>query len=181
MPTKGVNGIAVFATVGGGILLYSGIQGKSISGSIRNVLMGQSPSTATMANSISGTPAGAGTSLTAAEIASDAGAPPPVNSSAAKNQSIARLLTASYGWSTGAQWDALVNLWTRESSWDNNAQNPNSTAYGIAQFLDTTWETVGGTKTSNPTIQIALGLKYIKNRYGNPANAWAHEESVGWY
>ena len=54
-------------------------------------------------------------------------------------------------------------------------------AYGIAQFLDSTWATVGGTKTSDPTLQIRYGLDYIAGRYGTPVAAWAHETAEGWY
>lgn len=36
----------------------------------------------------------------------------------------------------GSQWSALDAIWQAESGWDNNAQNPTSTAYGIPQFLD---------------------------------------------
>ena len=36
--------------------------------------------------------------------------------------------------------DQLVAL---ESSWNHKAKNPTSTAYGLGQFIDQTWETVG--------------------------------------
>jgi hypothetical protein len=29
--------------------------------------------------------------------------------------------------------------------------------------------------------QIRWGLRYIKNRYGKPRRAWAHEVAYGWY
>ena len=101
--------------------------------------------------------------------------------SALANQKLGQQLAAVYGWSTGSQWDALNNLVMKESGWDNTAQNPTSSAYGIGQFLDSTWATVGGTKTSNPTTQIKLMLLYIKQRYGTPAAAWAHEQQYNWY
>jgi hypothetical protein len=106
-----------------------------------------------------------------------------VSGNRAANKRLGQQLAASYGWSTGSQWTALNNLVMGESGWDNNAQNPTSTAYGIGQFLNTTWATVGGTKTSNPTIQIKLMLKYIKMRYGTPEKAWAmwQARSPHWY
>lgn len=95
------------------------------------------------------------------------------------NRANGQLQAAAHGW-TGDQWTALDRLWTRESGWNNTAQNPTSTAYGIAQFLDSTW-TGYGPKTSDPTMQIRYGLAYIANRYGTPAAAWAHETAQGWY
>jgi hypothetical protein len=86
----------------------------------------------------------------------------------------------AYGWGA-AQMSALKSLWNRESGWSATAQNPTSTAYGIAQFLDTTWAGEGVTKTSDPETQIEAGEKYIDQRYGNPGNAWSHEEEYGWY
>ncbi len=86
------------------------------------------------------------------------------------NVALGRQLAARYGW-TGRQWDALYNLGMKESGWRNTAQNPTSSAYGIGQFLDKTWGTVGGRKTSDPRLQIQYMLKYIAQRYGNPMNA----------
>lgn len=99
----------------------------------------------------------------------------------AQNQKLGQQLAAPYGWGSGAEWTALNNLVMAESGWNNNAQNPTSTAFGIGQFLDTTWATVGGTKTTDATTQINLMLKYIKVRYGTPIAAWAHEQTYHWY
>jgi len=99
------------------------------------------------------------------------------------NAALGRLLAAQlYGW-TGGQWSALFNLWQGESGWNNNAQNPTSTAYGIAQFLNSTWATVGAQKTSNPAGQIRAGLAYIRRVYGTPANAYGRwlSRSPHWY
>jgi SLT domain-containing protein len=97
------------------------------------------------------------------------------------NQALAKKMAQQmYGW-TGAQWsNGLLPLWTQESHFSATAQNPTSTAYGIAQFLDSTWASYGS-KTSNPGLQIKYGLEYIKDRYGNPVNAEAHERSMHWY
>ncbi len=98
-----------------------------------------------------------------------------------KNVATGKKLAAKYGWNTGQQWADLDMLWERESGWNNTAQNPTSTAYGIAQFLDSTWSGYTYAKTSDPTKQIVDGLEYIKRRYGTPAEAWAHETRIGWY
>jgi hypothetical protein len=79
----------------------------------------------------------------------------PSSGGATANKALGQKLAAPYGWGSGSQWTALNNLVMSESGWRNDAQNPKSTAYGIGQFLNSTWATVGGTKTSNPTIQIS--------------------------
>lgn len=83
------------------------------------------------------------------------------------------------------EWPALVNLINGESGWNPKAQNPGSTAYGLGQFLDQTWATVGGTKTDDPYQQAVLMLKYIKSRgdYGTPSKAWEMWQSRNphWY
>ena len=79
------------------------------------------------------------------------------------------------------QFSCLEQLWERESGWNPNAQNPTSTAYGIAQFLDSTWAGTGIAKTSDPYRQIDAGLIYIENRYGSPCAAWDHFQANNWY
>ncbi|RBY87875.1 transglycosylase SLT domain-containing protein [Blastococcus sp. TF02A-30] len=81
----------------------------------------------------------------------------------------------------GSEFTCLENLWGKESGWNPNAQNPSSTAYGIAQFLDSTWAGTGIAKTSDGYRQIDAGLIYINNRFGSPCGAWAHSQAKGWY
>lgn len=101
------------------------------------------------------------------------------------NVAIGKRLAARRGWnSRNGQWSCLYALWNHESGWSNTAQNSHSTAYGIAQFLDTTWEVHGGgPKTSDPADQIRDGLDYIQGRYGTPCHAWSFEMShtPNWY
>ncbi|MGO9216833.1 MAG: transglycosylase SLT domain-containing protein, partial [Streptosporangiaceae bacterium] len=101
------------------------------------------------------------------------------NANASANQAWARGELGLFGWG-GGQMTPLIELWNRESGWNQNAQNPSSTAYGIAQFLDTTWAAYGP-KTNNPQLQMQYGMEYIAGRYGDPAAAWAHEVNAGWY
>ena len=76
-------------------------------------------------------------------------------------------------WGRG-EWKALLSLWGKESAWDHTADNPKSTAYGIAQVL--------GTKPGTPApLQIEKGLEYIVHRYKKPSVAWAHWRKTGWY
>ena len=80
-----------------------------------------------------------------------------------------------------SQFSCLDKLWKRESGWRNTAQNPSSTAYGIAQLLDSTWAYTGVDKTSDGFLQVDAGLTYIESAYGSPCSAWAHSEATGWY
>lgn len=81
----------------------------------------------------------------------------------------------------GDQFGDLNWLLTRESRWNPNAQNPTSTAYGLFQFLNSTWGSVGGSKTSDPKMQLEYGLKYIKQRYGDVQGARSFWERNHWY
>jgi len=95
-------------------------------------------------------------------------------------QQIAKAMLGSFGWSS-SQFSCLDPLWAHESGWSVTAENP-SGAYGILQALPgskmasagANWQTSAGT-------QIKWGLEYIKNTYGSPCAAWAHEEATGWY
>jgi TMP repeat-containing protein len=87
------------------------------------------------------------------------------------NQQIGRRLLDAMGW--GTYWPQFNALVMGESGWNNYAQNPTSSAYGIGQFLDSTWATVGYAKTSDAGLQIAAMLKYIAQSYGNPAAAYS--------
>jgi hypothetical protein len=104
----------------------------------------------------------------------------------AANQALGKSLAGAYGWGTGAQWNDLLMLWSRESSWNNFAMNPSSGAYGIPQALPYTkmpqaaWPASAG-GSSNAASQIEWGLGYIQGRYGSPAGAWSHEMGYGWY
>jgi hypothetical protein len=71
------------------------------------------------------------------------------------------------------EYQCLVYLWNRESNWNPRADNPKSTAYGIPQLLKL--------KARDPYIQIDLGLKYIKHRYGTVCKAWSHHKRTGHY
>lgn len=92
---------------------------------------------------------------------------------------MAKQMLEQMGW--GDQFGDLNWLLTRESGWNPNAQNPTSTAYGLFQFLNSTWGTVGGHKTSDPKLQLEYGLKYIRQRYGDVKGARAFWNRNHWY
>lgn len=77
-----------------------------------------------------------------------------------------------YGWGD-AQMKCLRILWGKESAWNPEADNPTSTAFGIAQML--------GETSTNPLVQIRNGLRYIEHRYDNPCNAWEFWLVNRWY
>lgn len=112
--------------------------------------------------------------------------PPPTDApedcdSYSGNRLIACAMLADYGFGVD-QMPALDNLWTRESGWNELAQNPSSGAYGIPQALPgDKMASCGDDWRTNPATQICWGLGYIKDRYGNPDGAWAHFQSRGWY
>jgi len=84
------------------------------------------------------------------------------------------------GWDTGRQWDALYQLIAHESSWDPTASAwPASDAYGLFQFLSTTWATVGGQKTSDPYQQAVYGARYIGSPTSPAANNGFSQDPVG--
>lgn len=88
----------------------------------------------------------------------------------------------SYGLNP-SQFEDLVKLWTRESSWNMHAENASSGAYGIPQADPDGGQGIANSSSyrNNAMVQIQWGLKYIKSRYGSLANAWAHEVADGWY
>lgn len=108
-------------------------------------------------------------------------ADPGLVGSRAANEKIVQSVWASmFGW-TGAEWAATVPLLMQESGFNNVAQNPTSTAYGMFQFLNSTWGGYGIPKTSDPTQQSIAGGRYISSRYGDPIAALAHEHAFNWY
>ena len=77
-----------------------------------------------------------------------------------------------YGWDR-KETTCLVKLWGKESAWNPLADNPHSTAFGIAQMLNE--------KSKNPIKQISNGLRYIQHRYDTPCNAWEHWKKRNYY
>lgn len=168
-----VKGAALAAAGAGAIFLWSGLFNQKVTLTIQQLVQGKKPVKGPEA-----TPSGsAGGGIPSSGPFPPVGNVPGVNQA---NRALGRAMAAAYGWSTGDEWNSLDQLWTRESRWQNTIKNPSSTAYGIAQFLDSTWADYGP-KTSNPVLQIKYGLKYIKDRYTDPNGAWAHEQSAGWY
>lgn len=112
-----------------------------------------------------------------------------------KATALGRALAARYGWNKGPQWNALHELWTRESGWEPGRMNISSLATGIPQALPGTkiygnaWNSMGRYKKDGKLYlkgadarkEIAWGLNYIKERYGSPASAINFHNGHNWY
>jgi len=122
--------------------------------------------------------------LAAERIAQNYTAPPtptPVDIDPGTNRALGYQLMLDFGFGE-EQWKFLDALWQRESGWNQLADNPTSSAYGIPQSLPgNKMAVVGPDWRTNPETQIRWGLAYIAARYGTPERAWAHSERVGWY
>ena len=87
------------------------------------------------------------------------------------------------------EYACLHSLWQKESNWRSTALNKSSGAFGIAQFLPSTWGNYKYPyKPKDPQVQIDAGLRYIYKRYETPCNAWAFWKKKagkdmigGWY
>jgi cell wall-associated NlpC family hydrolase/phage-related protein len=100
--------------------------------------------------------------------------------SPAQAKATAKGMLGAYGWS--AQYPALDALWTRESGWRWNADNPSSDAYGIPQALPgSKMASAGADWKTNPGTQIKWGLGYIRSRYGSPNAANNFQKANNWY
>lgn len=89
-------------------------------------------------------------------------------------------LVRQYGWSD-YEYQCLVKLWNRESSWSPNAVNKKSGACGLGQAYPCSKATKGTDYRTNWKTQVRWGLNYIKKRYGSPSEAWQHSQDIGWY
>lgn len=96
-------------------------------------------------------------------------------------QAMAQQLLGRHGWAN--QWPAFNSLETREAGWNIHARNPNSGAYGLAQFINGPREyyQYGGNPFTGAG-QLTAMMNYIAGRYPRgPNEAWSHELSAGWY
>ncbi len=96
-------------------------------------------------------------------------------------QQIAEAMLGSFGWSS-SEFSCLDPLWAQESGWSVSAYNAGSGAFGIPQALPgSRMASAGPDWQTDAATQIRWGLGYIKDTYGSPCGAWAHEEATGWY
>lgn len=176
MPQQ-ISGIALASVATGFVFVYAGIKGKSITQSFQAVLQGKSPGSASTTNPIAGatTESSTGDSTTGNTGSSSV---PPTSGS---NEAVLKEVAASFGW-TGSQWTCLYNVEMAEAGFNLTATNPSSGAYGMAQFINgpSEYAQYGGDSTTARGQSIGM-CNYIKQRYGTPCAAWAHEQSFHWY
>jgi hypothetical protein len=104
---------------------------------------------------------------------------PPPNPGTA--QAIAYNMLSSFGWSPATYYSCVNNIFSRESGWRYNAYNA-SGAYGIPQALPgSKMATAGADWQTNPATQITWGLRYMRDRYGDPCKAWAYWQAHSYY
>lgn len=82
-------------------------------------------------------------------------------------------LATQRGWAP-AQFECVRDLWMKESNWRWNADNKQSTAYGIPQIL-------GLSKSLTPEQQIIRGYEYIEHRYDTACKAWSFWQKNFYY
>lgn len=200
-----ISGAAVAYCVTGGIVAYSGIKGSTISDTVKAVLSGNltvtstEPISATVSAGTPGTGSGGSAIGNAAVAGASAGSGQPVANNGSA-QAILQQTAAQFGWGSGPQWQALSSVEMAEAGFNPNATNPQSGAYGLAQALGhgqgsatqgTVTNEYGGyglsaaqaklANSGNAAMQALWMCNYIKDTYGSPAAAWAHEQADHWY
>lgn len=170
-----INGFSLAYTAVGGVVLWSGIKGTTITTTFRGLLSGQAP----VANQEPISPSIAiqsdlntGTAIPGVTV----GIPPGVaaGGSPTANKALGLAMAAAYGWAGPGEWPYLESGWQEESGWSQyaafNKSSPYNSAYGIPQANPgTKMASAGSDWKTNPATQIKWGLSYIKATYGAPS------------
>jgi hypothetical protein len=84
---------------------------------------------------------------------------------------------------TDKQFKCLTRLIGKESAWNSKAKNPSSTAIGIGQLLESTYQNLGMKHSKAEVPQLVATLAYIGRKYGSagPCGAWRHWQKKNWY
>ncbi|EXG83015.1 hypothetical protein CryarDRAFT_4222 [Cryptosporangium arvum DSM 44712] len=97
------------------------------------------------------------------------------------NKNTGCALLSEFGFPT-SEMTCLEQLWTKESGWNEKAENTGSGAYGIPQALPgDKMASVADDWRTNPATQIRWGLGYIKGKYDTPCGAWNYFQNNGHY
>jgi len=194
MPGR-INGFSLAYTTLGGVVLWSGIKGTTISTTFRGLLSGNPPSqneepiqqvtqaeagTAAQIDLSTGQAIPGVTQGIPAGVAAGGGSP-------TANKALGRLMAAAYGWG-GSEWPYLESGWQEESGWSQTAaydkSDPYDHAYGIPQANPgSKMSSAGSDWKTNPATQIKWGLGYIKATYGSPSRVphWSPDGPTAGY
>lgn len=150
--------------IAGGVVLMAGLRNRSIAEILRGITSpaGGGPVVALSSGGIAGGVAG--------DIATGAAG---LGGTPAKNRKLGKRMARAAG-ITGKEWQCMDELAMRESGWDDKADNPTSSAYGIPQ--DITGNDHGG-----PRGQIAWFISYVRSRYGTFCKAVEFHDANNWY
>ena len=107
--------------------------------------------------------------------------PKRVRYSIGEMQGYAHNMIFEYGW-TEEDYQALVLIVYKESSWRPEAVNKKSKSCGLFQaYPCSKMAKYGKDYRTNYKVQVAWGMDYIKNRYGSPSQAWAFWQKHHWF
>lgn len=195
MPGAGVSGLAL-AEIGAGLVLaWAGVENVPVSTVLRSVATGKLPPkgpSGQYATSPGTGGGGSGQDISAAPLTAGQQAQATrlaATGTDSANRALGRLLAATYGWGSGADWQALDYGWgTLESGWRNTVYSGGQVggsyqpgvAYGIPQALGhgpggapypagNAGNPPGAGGSSSAVAQIRWGLAYIRSAYGHPA------------
>jgi hypothetical protein len=94
----------------------------------------------------------------------------------AEIQAMARQMVPS------SQFQCFSNIVDHESSWNYQADNPYSDAWGLLQALPgSKMSSAGADWATNPATQIKWGMSYMNDRYGSPCGAWDFWQANNYY
>ena len=82
---------------------------------------------------------------------------------------------------TKKEYSCLAKLLGKESAWNAEAKNPDSSAKGIGQLLDATYRNLGMKHTEAWVPQLVATLAYIHRRHLTPCKAWSHFKEKNYY
>jgi len=173
-----ISGFSLAYTAIGGIVLWSGIKGTTLSATFRNLIKGVAPGANTepvTVGTVVQSDLDTGTSIPGVTVGIPAGVAATGGGTPTANKALGALLAGGYGWGPGsASWPYLESGWEEESGWSQYAANvpsdPYNNAYGIPQANPgTKMASAGSGWKTDPATQINWGLGYIKGTYGSPS------------
>ena len=83
------------------------------------------------------------------------------------------MVKKNYAFNYKKQFACLDELVKHESGWRVTALNRSSGAFGLFQFMPSTWKNYKFPyKPKDAYTQMRAGLRYVYKRYGSPCGAW---------